>query len=99
MKQINLKINNCIECPFRQYSDVEEYQCKLTNNLLFFDETHIVSEDKLIATPIIHKTCTLEDFTQTKTINKFYCHDDGILEGKCDNQCSWCETYQRKNKS
>ena len=96
MKQINLKINSCTECPYRQYSDVEEYQCKLTNNLLFFDETHIVSKDKLTATPIIHKSCVLEDFTQP-LYKSFYCHNDAILEGRCDNQCSWCETYQRKN--
>jgi len=30
-------------------------------------------------------------------IKNYYCNSESILEGRCDNQCSWCQTHQRKN--
>lgn len=61
-KKINLIIKSCEECPYKQYrSDYEEYECKLLDKLLFFDDYNNKNEKNTCSKPMIYKYCPLDD--------------------------------------
>jgi len=45
MKQINLKIITCEECPYRIWEhNAVEYKCKLCDKILFYDDYKSIPE-------------------------------------------------------
>jgi hypothetical protein len=61
-KKISLIINSCNECPYKQWNSyVEEFECKLLDKLIFYDEISNKIDKEPYSIPIIHKDCKLED--------------------------------------
>ncbi len=56
MRKINLKISNCLECPYRHMNQaVEEYECRLNPDNTFLLFGHDNLEEK------VHEKCDLEE--------------------------------------
>jgi hypothetical protein len=67
-KVINLKITKCEDCPYLQWNyNVDEKECALLDQLLFFDDYNNKDVKDSYSEPIIYKDCPLETSDGEKT--------------------------------
>lgn len=63
-KLISLKINNCEECPFFNWnSELEEYQCKKLDKILFLSDYFLDNQS------VVYKFCPFPEVKEIDTLS------------------------------